>query len=481
MSEEKIISSNEYREQRIANLNKLAELGFQPYGAAFERTRLADVKKNFEVDQQISAAGRLMTIRRMGKASFATFDDGTESFQIFIKKDLLTEEQFAGFKCLDLGDFIGVTGKTFLTQTGEPTIQVLSWTLLSKAVQQPPEKFHGLQDIEERYRKRYLDLMMNRESRDRFYKRSAIIAEVRAFLHERGFMEVETPVMQGQAGGAAAKPFATYHNALGMNMVLRIAPELYLRRLIVGGFDKVFELGKNFRNEGIDRTHNPEFTVLEVYEAYGDRKSMKAIIEGLLPRVCEKVLGRMTVEYGEAKELLDFTPPYREVTYHDLVRDRMGAGWFELSDAEARTLALAQGVAVDPAMDHLRITHEIYDKLIEKSLRQPTFVTRIPRQFVPLAKTCPDDPELVDVFEFVVAGKELCPGYTEQNDPAAQRAALADQAGADAEKLDEDFILALEHGMPPTGGLGLGIDRFVMMLTGTEAIRDVILFPQMRG
>jgi len=246
MSEEKIVSTNEYREQRLINLNKLSELGFQPYGEAFERTRLSEVRESFEVDQEVVAAGRLMTIRRMGKASFATFDDGTDTFQIFLKKDLLTEEEFNGFKCLDLGDFIGVKGKTFLTRTGEPTIQVHSWTLLSKAVQQPPEKFHGLQDIEERYRKRYLDLMMNKESRDRFYKRSAIIAEIRSFLAERGFMEVETPVMQAQAGGAAAKPFVTRHNALGRDMVLRIAPELYLKRLIVGGFDKVFELGKNF-------------------------------------------------------------------------------------------------------------------------------------------------------------------------------------------------------------------------------------------
>jgi len=481
MSEDNNVSTNEYREQRLANKGKLEELGFKPYGEAFERTRLSSIRESFEVDKEVAAAGRLMTIRRMGKASFATFDDGTDTFQIFIKKDLLTEEQFMGFKALDLGDFIGVKGVLFNTRTGESTIKVSSWTLLSKAVQQPPEKFHGLQDIEERYRKRYLDLMMNKESRDRFYKRSAIIAEIRAYLAERGFMEVETPVMQGQAGGAAAKPFVTHHNALGMDMVLRIAPELYLKRLIVGGFDKVFELGKNFRNEGIDRTHNPEFTVLEIYEAYGDRKSMKAIIEGMLPRICEKVLGQMTVEYGEAKEILDFTPPYREVPYYDLVKDLMGADWFDLSREDARVKAESMELEIEADMNHLMITHEVYDKLIEKTLRQPTFVTRIPRQFVPLAKACPDDPDLVDVFEFVVAGKELCPGYTEQNDPLAQRAALSDQAEDDAEKVDEDFILALEHGMPPTGGLGLGIDRFVMMLTGTEVIRDVILFPQMRS
>lgn len=480
MSEEQQRSENEYREQRIVNLRKLEELGFKPYGQAFERTRLSEVRAGFEEDKRVRAAGRLMTVRRMGKASFATISDGTASFQIFIKKDLLSEQQFEGFKYLDLGDFIGVEGRLFTTRMGEPTLEVHAWHFLGKAILQPPEKFHGLQDVEERYRKRYLDLMMNPESRDRFNKRSAILAEIRNFLHARGFVEVETPMMQPQAGGAAAKPFFTHHNALDSEMVMRIAPELYLKRLIVGGFDKIFELGKDFRNEGIDRTHNPEFTVLEVYEAYGDRTSMKAIIEGLLPHLCEKVLGRLTVEYGEAKEVLDFTPPYREIAYKDAVKEVMGDDWFDLTAQQARAKAEAQGVDVDPVWNHLLITHEVYGKLVEKTLRQPTFVTRIPRQFVPLAKACADDPELVDVFEFVVAGKELCPGYTEQNDPVAQRKAFADQAGDDPEKIDEDFITALEHGMPPTGGLGMRIDRLVMMLTGTEVIRDVILFPQMK-
>jgi lysyl-tRNA synthetase class 2 len=480
MSEEQPQSSNEYREQRIANLARLKELGFKPYGQAFERARLADVRSGFEEGRTVRAAGRLMTVRRMGKASFATFSDGTGNFQLFIKKDRLDERQFEGFKYLDLGDFIGVEGRLFTTKTGEPTLEVHAWTLLGKAILQPPEKYHGLQDVEERYRKRYLDLMMNPESRGRFNKRSAILAEIRNFLHARGFVEVETPMMQPQAGGAAAKPFFTHHNALDTEMVMRIAPELYLKRLIVGGFDKIFELGKDFRNEGIDRTHNPEFTVLEIYEAYGDRASMKAIIEGLLPHLCGNVLGSLTVEYGEAKEIIDFTPPYREVAYKDLVREAMGGDWFDLSAAEARAKAEARGVDINPVWDHLLVTHEVYGKVVEKTLRQPTFVTRIPRQFVPLAKACEDDPELVDVFEFVVAGKELCPGYTEQNDPAAQRQAFADQAGDDPEKIDEDFIAALEHGMPPTGGLGMGIDRLVMLLTGTEVIRDVILFPQMK-
>lgn len=480
MAEEQVLSGNEYRAQRIANLGKLESLGFAPRAGAFERTRLSEVREGFAEDKRVRAAGRLMTVRRMGKAAFATFSDGTGSFQIFVKKDLLSPEAYEAFGYLDLGDFVGVEGRLFTTKMGEPTIEVHSWAFLGKAILQPPEKYHGLQDVEERYRKRYLDLMMNPESRDRFNKRSAILAEIRNFLHARGFVEVETPIMQAQAGGAAAKPFFTHHNALDTEMAMRIAPELYLKRLIVGGFDKIFELGKDFRNEGIDRTHNPEFTVLEIYEAYGDRTSMKAIIEGLLPHLCEKVLGRMTVEYGEAKEVLDFTPPYREVAYKDAVREVMGADWFELPVAEARARAEAKGVDIDPSWNHLLVTHEVYGKVVEKTLRQPTFVTRVPRQFVPLAKACEDDPELVDVFEFVVAGKELCPGYTEQNDPVAQRAAFADQAGDDPEKIDEDFITALEHGMPPTGGMGMGIDRLVMMLTGTEVIRDVILFPQMK-
>lgn len=265
-------------------------------------------------------------------------------------------------------------------------------------------------------------------------------------------------------------------------MVLRIAPELYLKRLIVGGFDKVFELGKDFRNEGIDRTHNPEFTVLEVYEAYGDRTSMKNIIEGMLPYLCDTVLGTRQVPYGENGEIINFEPPYREVTQQELIKEKMGADWFELDYATARARAADAGLElVDEITDMVTLSHEVYDKMIESTLRQPTFVTRIPKQYVPLAKACPDDPSLVDVFEFVVAGKELCPGYTEQNDPEAQRAAFANQVEADAEPTDQDFVEALEYGMPPTGGLGLGIDRLVMFMTGTECIRDVILFPQMKS
>ena len=475
-------SGNTYREQRIRNLAALAELGYAPFGAAFERTgRLAEIRAGFEEGRSVRAAGRLMAIRAMGKSIFADLRDGSDRFQIYLNRKDLPEAAFNAFGLLDMGDTIGVAGRLFVTRMGEQSLHVEEWTLLSKAILQPPEKFHGLVDTEERYRKRYLDLVANPEVRARFDTRIAVVREIRAFLAARGFQEVETPMMQPQAGGAAARPFVTRYNALDCDMYMRIAPELYLKRLLVGGFDKLFEMNRNFRNEGLDRTHNPEFTVLEIYEAYGDRNSMKRIIEELLPHLCRQVLGRMEVESAETGERIDFRPPYREATYHELVREAMGADWFGLDAVAARAKAEAADVPVDPSWDHLLITHEVYDKLVEKRLRQPTFVTRVPRAFVPLAKACADDPSLADVFEFVVAGKELCPGYTEQNDPFEQRKAFAAQAGDQTEKIDEEFITALEHGMPPAGGLGLGIDRLVMLLTGTEAIRDVILFPQLKA
>ena len=472
--------ASQYREQRLLHAQKLAELGYAPYGAAFERTdRIAGLRANFEEGRPVKTAGRVMGIRDMGKTCFVDLRDGSERIQLFVNKGVLGEEAYKAFKLVDLGDHVGAEGELFTTRTGEMSVRVQKWTFLSKALMQPPEKYHGLSDTEERYRKRYLDLT-NPEVRRRFDVRIGVVRELRNYLHGLGYQEVETPMMQPHAGGAAARPFTTHYNALDCEMYMRIAPELYLKRLLVGGFDKIFELNRDFRNEGLDRTHNPEFTVLEVYEAFGDRTTMTNLVEGMLSHVCRTVLGRMTVEYGEDKEVIDFTPPYRQVTYHDLVRERMGADWFELDAETVRAKAAAAGVEVDPAWDHLLVTHEVYDKLIEKTLRQPTFVTRVPHPFVPLAKTCPDDPSLADVFEFVVAGKELCPGYTEQNDPIAQRRAFEEQAGDEVEKIDEDFILALEHGMPPAGGLGMGIDRLVMLLTGTEVIRDVILFPQLK-
>ena len=478
--------TNEYREQRLQSMRTLAEMGYAPYGCKYEHDDLAKVRAAFEEGRRVRVAGRLLMIRRMGKMNFCTLNDGTDRFQLIFKRDERSETAFAAFKQLNLGDIVGAEGTLFTTQKGEKSVVVKAWTMLAKALEQPPEKFHGLADQEECYRRRYVDLMTNDESRARFYRRSQLIMEIRKYLWDKGFVEVETPILQDQAGGAAAKPFFSHYNALDKDCVMRIAPELYLKRLLVGGMNKVFELGKDFRNEGIDRTHNPEFTVCEIYEAYGDRTSMEAIMEGLLPHLCDKVIGTRKVEYGEKKEIIDFNPPYRRVAYKDLVKELMGDDWFDLDFATQLEKAKAKGRETDTNLEldgitrELELTHEVYDKLIEKKLMQPTFVTRIPHEFVPLAKACKDDPSLVDVFEFVVAGRELCPGYTEQNDPLEQRKALENQAGEDTEKIDEDFISALECGMPPTGGLGFGVDRLVMFLTGTDSIRDVVLFPQMK-
>ena len=479
-------TTNEYREQRLRSMETLREMGYDPYGCKYDHEDLAKVRAGFEEGRTARVAGRLLMIRRMGKMNFCTMNDGTDRFQLIFKRDELSETAFAAFKQLNLGDIIGAEGTLFTTQKGEKSLVVKDWTMLAKALEQPPEKFHGLADQEECYRRRYVDLMTNDESRERFFTRSRLIMEIRKYLWSKGFVEVETPILQDQAGGAAAKPFYSHFNALDKDCVMRIAPELYLKRLLVGGMNKVFELGKDFRNEGIDRTHNPEFTVCEIYEAYGDRTSMEAIMEGLLPHLCDTVVGKRVVEYGEAKTPIDFNPPYRRVAYKDLVKELMGDDWFDLdfdtqlAKAKAKGAETSTNLELDGVTTELMLTHEVYDKLIERNLVQPTFVTRIPHEFVPLAKACKDDPSLVDVFEFVVAGRELCPGYTEQNDPLEQRKALENQAGEDTEKIDEDFISALECGMPPTGGLGFGVDRLVMFLTGTDSIRDVVLFPQLK-
>ena len=480
------METNEYRAQRLASMQALKDMGFEPYGCKYDHEDLVKVRAEFEEGKAVRIAGRLLMIRRMGKMNFATMNDGTDKFQVIFKRDELSETQFAGFKQLNLGDIVGVEGTLFTTQKGEKSVVVKEWTMLAKALEQPPEKFHGLADQEECYRRRYVDLMTNDETRQRFFTRSKLLQEIRKYLWDKGFVEVETPILQNQAGGAAAKPFFSHFNALDQDCVMRIAPELYLKRLLVGGMNKVFELGKDFRNEGIDRTHNPEFTVCEIYEAYGDRTSMEAIMEGLLPHLCDTVIGTREIAYGESKTVINFNPPYRRVAYKDLVKELMGDDWFDLdfdtqlAKAKAKGKETETNLELDGITRELELTHEVYDKLIEKKLMQPTFVTRIPHAFVPLAKACKDDPSLVDVFEFVVAGRELCPGYTEQNDPLEQRKALENQAGEDTEKIDEDFISALECGMPPTGGLGFGVDRLVMFLTGCDSIRDVVLFPQLK-
>ncbi|MBN1557611.1 MAG: lysine--tRNA ligase [Lentisphaerae bacterium] len=473
------METDEYREQRERKRTELEALGYAPYGSAFARTgRLAQIRSSFREDARVRAAGRLVTIRAMGKSQFADLRDGTDRFQIYVQKNGVGEAAFQAFKLLDLGDTIGVEGTLFTTRTGEQTLKVESWTLLAKALRPPPEKWHGLKDVEARYRQRYLDLMANPEARARFTARARALRSIRAYLDERGFVEVETPMLQAQAGGAAARPFVTHYGALNTDVYLRIAPELYLKRLLVGGFDKVYELNRNFRNEGLSRTHNPEFTMLELYEAYADVRGMQELVTGLITHTAETVTGSLRA--GTEEQPIDLTPPWREVPYADLIRENAGPDWFELDREAARKRAEGLGLSIDPGWDLTLITHEVYEKRVEGALRQPTFVTRFPAALIPLARACEDDAAWADVFELVIGGQEIAPAYTELNDPAEQRRRLEHQAGTEPEKVDEDFLTALEYGMPPAGGMGVGIDRLLMVLTGAEAIRDVILFPQLR-
>ncbi len=470
---------HEYRAVRLEHLRELTARGQAPFGRAFARDgRLAEIRATFADGRAVRIAGRLVARRDMGKTVFGHLHDATGRLQIYLRRDDLGEASFDAFSRVDLGDHLGIEGECFTTRTGEPTVRARSWTLLGKALQVPPEKWHGLQDIELRYRKRYLDLIARPEVAQVFWRRSEILRRTRQFLVDRGFIEVETPMLQPMAGGAAARPFETFYHALGAPMYLRIAPELYLKRLLVGGFDKVFELNRNFRNEGLDRSHNPEFTMLEVYEAYGDLRSMRTLIEDLILTLAHEVVGSLRV--GPAEQPVDLTPPWREATYAALIREAAGDDWDRLSLDEARERARSLGLTVPPDWDRAAITHEIYEKIVERSLVNPTFVTRLPAALIPLARPCEDDPACADVFELVIGGREIAPAYNELNDPLEQRRRFEEQAGGDPSHVDEDFLEALEYGMPPAGGMGVGMDRLVMLLTGQDSIRDVLLFPHLK-
>jgi lysyl-tRNA synthetase class 2 len=415
---------------------------------------------------------------------FIDLKDQSGRIQVYAQKNVLGDEAFDLLRHLDLGDFIGVRGTLFTTKMGEVSVRLSSFVILGKALRPPPEKWHGLADTELRYRQRYLDLMANDAVKEVFLTRSEIIREIRDFLHARGFVEVETPMMQAIPGGAAAQPFVTHHQALGCDFYLRIALELYLKRLLVGGMERVFEIGRNFRNEGLSRKHNPEFTMLEVYQAYGDYESMMELLQGMICHVAEKVLDTLTIEHkdadGHVVKTINLTPPWRRVKYKDLVLEKAGADWFDLTPQARRERATTLGAEIGKEYADFEVTHAIFEKLIEPTLIQPVFVTHAPRDLVPLAKLTPDDPATVEVFECCINGQEIAPAYTEQNDPIEQRERLEHQAGGEQQKLDEDFLVALEHGMPPAGGMGIGIDRLCMMLLGQDSIRDVILFPQLR-
>jgi lysyl-tRNA synthetase class 2 len=601
--------TNSLIEQRKAKLAALRAKGIDPFKNKFTPTESCkQARDNYVEGREVALAGRITAHREMGKSQFIDIRDQSGRMQVYAQKNVLGDEQWNIFTHLDLADFIGVRGTLFTTKTGEISVKLgsgtgvspvraesvspeasekssdsgklpagetgkmpvpLPFVILAKALRPPPAKWHGLEDTEIRYRQRYLDLIGNPEVKEVFLKRSAIVHEIRAFFHNRGYVEVETPAMQAIPGGAAAQPFKTFHNALGCEFYLRIALELYHKRLLVGGIDKLFEIGKNFRNEGLSRRHNPEFTMLEAYQAFGDYETMMETVESLITTVAQKVLGTLIVTSDDGRsefyigavlsaledrklhtlndtqfeafnakleklwdmakqkgptegvtiakqalqliedyktqgllsnaqddvpaivsveelqkcanaKVINLKAPWRRAKYKDLIREKAGADWFDISPAERRQKAHDLGAEIGKEYEDFEVTGAVFEKLIEPTLLQPTFVTHLPKELVPLAKLSPDDPTTVEVFECCINGQEIAPGYTEQNDPIAQRTTLEHQAGGEQQKLDEDFLVALEHGMPPAGGIGIGIDRLCMMLLGQESIRDVILFPQLK-
>ena len=477
---------NELIALRRKKLDTLRAQGIEPFGAAFEPDgTIAEVREKFTEGEVLRAAGRITAHRDMGKSHFLDLRDATGRIQIYIHAKEIGADLIDLFRLLDIGDLIGIEGTCFLTKSGEPTLKARTFRLVAKALRPLPEKWHGLQDIEARYRQRYLDLLTNERSRAVFEKRIAIVRETRRFFEERGFMEVETPILQTVAGGAAAEPFSTHHKALGLDLFLRIAPELYLKRLLVGGFNKVFELNRNFRNEGISRKHNPEFTMLEVYWAYADFEKVADLVEEMVCYLAEKISGSLQIEQkdadGKVLRTINLKRPWRRARYVDLIREVAGKDWFEISGEKRRERATREfKLEILPQHADFEVTQHVFEKLVEEKTFDPLFVTHCPKELVPLAKQNASDPALVDVYELIINGVEMSPGYTELNDPDVQRQRLLEQAGEETQKLDEDFLLALEHGMPPAGGFGLGIDRLTMMFTGAESIRDVILFPLLK-
>lgn len=473
---------------RLEKLEKLRADGRDPFRAACHQSHssaeaVAAFRGDFPEEEQpyVEVAGRIVVFRVMGKASFIKLLDRSGTIQCYVTRDALPEGEYnTYFKKLDLGDIVGVGGRLFRTKTGETTVRAENYTLVAKALRPLPEKWAGLTDEDKIYRRRHLDLIVNAGSRERFRQRSGIVREIRKFLWQREFEEVETPVLQGVAGGAAARPFVTRFNALDCEFYLRIALELYLKRLLVAGQDRVFEIGRVFRNEGISRRHNPEFTMLEVYQAYSDFRGMMELTRSLIRHVAETIIGSLSISRPDG-EIIELGGEWREAAYKDLVCEAAGnPDWFSLARERKREEARALGLEIaDDLPDH-EITNDIFEKRVEPNLIQPTFVTHIPRELCPLAKLSETDPETLDVFELCINGQEIAPAYSEQNDPLQQREMFEAQVGEERQKMDVDFLEALEHGMPPAGGMGLGIDRLVILLTGAESIRDTILFPSLR-
>jgi lysyl-tRNA synthetase class 2 len=487
--------------QRRANLEDLRKLGVDPYPRRFDVRESIDavVQAHGEKTAEVldaepittRTAGRILTIRTFGKANFLVLSDGKTRLQVYVRQDALSERDFKLFKLLDFGDWIGVEGRLFRTKTNEFTIWASKLEFLAKCLLPLPEKWHGLTDVETRYRQRYLDLIVNPDARRVFEVRSRVVASIREFLTARGFLEVETPMMQSIAGGALARPFATHHNALDIPLYMRVAPELYLKRLMVGGIERVFEINRNFRNEGISTQHNPEFTMLEFYWAYADYSDLMTLTEQMLVEVAQKSIGSDQVQYGDVT--ISLRPPFRRVSLREAARDaaskRLGSA-IDPGDLRTRegaaALAGRLGIAVESAMGAGKITAAIFETLCEDALVQPTFVYDFPTDVSPLSKQKPDDPDTVERFELYVAGVEVANAFSELNDPVEQERRFEEQlrqrAGGDdeAHAMDADYIRALEFGMPPAAGEGIGVDRLVMLLTGSPSIRDVILFPLMR-
>ena len=488
-----VLTENEINEQmqvRIDKMHKIKEHGWKPFGYRFLYThRAADIAAQFdelsEKETEVKMAGRIMAIRGHGKTCFMDMQDKTGRIQVYVRKDVIGEENYALIKLMDIGDTVGITGTAFRTHMGELSIKANSVEMLSKSLRPLPEKWHGLKDVETRYRQRYVDLIVNPEVRDTFVKRSQIIRSVREVLDSHDFLEVETPILNTIAGGAAARPFISYHNALDMQVYMRIAPELYLKRLIVGGMDRVYEMGRVFRNEGIDNRHNPEFTSVEIYQAFADYRDMMDLTEEVVVKTAEKVLGTTTINYEGTT--IELASPWKRMSMIEAVKEYSGKDFTNVTDLEeARAIAKELNVAVEPSFGIGKIINACFEEYVEDKLIQPTFITGHPKEISPLAKSNPENPEITDRFEAYIYGREICNGFTELNDPIDQKERFLKQVeerangDEEANMMDEDFVNALEYGLPPTGGLGIGIDRLVMFLTNSSTIRDVLFFPTMK-
>lgn len=481
---------------RREKLHNLREQGIDPFGKRFERTNATNdllslygefSKEELEEKEiSVSIAGRIMTKRGKGKAGFAHIQDLHGQVQIYVRKDAVGDEEYELFKTADLGDLVGIEGKVFKTNVGELSVKATGFTLLTKSLRPLPDKYHGLKDVEQRYRQRYLDLITSMESRETFVTRSKIIREMRRYLDDNGYLEVETPMMHAIAGGASARPFITHHNALDMELYMRIAIELHLKRLIVGGLEKVYEIGRVFRNEGVSTRHNPEFTMIELYEAYADYKDIMKLTENMVAHIAKQVLGTTTIQYGDYE--INLEPEWTRLHMVDAIKEHSGADfWNPMSVEEARELAKEHNVEIKDTMEVGHIINEFFEQKVEDKLIQPTFIYGHPVEISPLAKKNDEDPRFTDRFELFIVAREHANAFTELNDPIDQKERFEaqlkerEQGNDEAHMMDDDYIEALEYGMPPTGGLGIGIDRLVMLLTNAPSIRDVLLFPDRKS